>query len=99
MKRYCSIFLFIVVCFFSKNIQAQFLNSIGITAGLTYGNERWKDSDLHLNKAEKYLLRYNGSIFAEFFSYDYFRWVSEFQYNQKGSADPGNTSTKLDYLC
>jgi hypothetical protein len=99
MKIRHRFFLFLAVCLFAPKLPAQFLNSIGITAGITYGNERWKEPALHLNKAEKYMLGYNGSVFAEFFSHDYFRWVSEFQYNQKGSGDPGNTATKLDYFC
>src|ERR1035437_6805931 len=84
------------------NVSAQFVNSIGLTAGVTYGNERWKDKVLADSEKKNYLLGYNASLQAEFFSGDFLRWVSEFQFNQKGSIDKepaGKYTTKMDYGC
>jgi hypothetical protein len=95
--------LFFLLCLLSLHpLHAQFLNSIGITAGVTYGNERWVDKSHQINESKKYILGYNGSVFAEFFSDDYLRWVSEFQFDQKGSDDKVNTenyNTRLNYIC
>ncbi len=80
---------------------AQFLNSIGITAGGSLGNQKFYFSDPIAISKKKYVPGFNGSIFAEFFSGDYARWVSEIQYNQKGSRDKqpeGNYINKLEYI-
>ena len=80
---------------------AQFLNSIGITAGASYSTQKflYRDPDEIIKK--KYKWGFNGSVFAEFFSHDYVRWVSEIQYNQKGSKDKQPDTTyrnRLQYL-
>jgi hypothetical protein len=94
----------IVICillssFFCAN--AQFLNSVGITGGVSYSTQNFlfRDPDEVLKK--KYKWGFNGSVFAEFFSHDYVRWVSEIQYNQKGSKDKRADTTyknRLQYL-
>ena len=87
--------------------RAQFLNSIGITGGVSYSNQKFFFRDPSEVVKKKYKWGFNGSVFAEFFSHDYVRWVSEIQYNQKGSkdkrtyTDPDTTITyrnKLQYL-
>ncbi|HSH67096.1 MAG TPA: hypothetical protein VLB84_15205 [Bacteroidia bacterium] len=98
MKKCVAIGLFIL-SFFSG--RAQFLNSIGITAGASYSTQKflYRDPDELIKK--KYKWGFNGSVFAEFFSHDYVRWVSEFQYNQKGSKDKQVDTTyrnRLEYI-
>lgn len=98
MKKIIIINLF-VLSFFP--VQAQFLNSIGITGGVSYSTQKFlfRDPDAILRK--KYKWGFNGSVFAEFFSHDYVRWVSEIQYNQKGSKDKQADTTyrnRLQYL-
>ncbi len=82
--------------------EAQFLNSIGITAGVSAGNQKFYFIDPLSISKKKYVFGYNGGVFAEFFSDDYARWISEIQYNQKGSVDKqpgGNYPNKLQYIC
>lgn len=82
--------------------KAQFLNSIGITAGASAGNQKFYFKDPIQISKKKYVFGFNASIFAEFLSRDYVRWVSELQYNQKGSVDrqpEGNYPNKLQYIC
>jgi hypothetical protein len=98
MKKCVAIGLFIL-SFFSG--RAQLLNSIGITAGASYSTQKflYRDPDELIKK--KYKWGFNGSVFAEFFSHDYVRWVSEFQYNQKGSKDKQVDTTyrnRLEYI-
>lgn len=81
--------------------KAQFLNSIGVTGGASYSTQKffYRDPDEILKK--KYKWGFNGSVFAEFFSHDYVRWVSEIQYNQKGSKDKQADTTyrnRLQYI-
>lgn len=82
-------------------VQAQFLNSIGITGGVSYSTQKFLFRDPDLIQRKKYKWGFNGSVFAEFFSHDYIRWVSEIQYNQKGSKDKQADTTyrnRLQYL-
>ncbi|HET6225171.1 MAG TPA: outer membrane beta-barrel protein, partial [Bacteroidia bacterium] len=96
MKKLIFISLF-VLSFLGSN--AQFLNSIGITGGVSYSNQKFLFRDPSEVIKKKYRWGFNGSVFAEFFSHDYVRWVSEIQYNQKGSkekrseTDPDTTYT------
>lgn len=98
MKKFSITCLFILSLFSGK---AQFLNSIGITGGVSYSTQKflYRDPDEIIKK--KYKWGFNGSVFAEFFSHDYVRWVSEIQYNQKGSKDKQADTTyrnRLQYL-
>ncbi|MBI2269327.1 MAG: outer membrane beta-barrel protein [Bacteroidetes bacterium] len=106
MKRKLKILILLSFLIFNSTflipLHAQFFNALGVTVGVTYGNERWTDDNLKTSERKKYILGFNGSVLAEFFSDDYFRWVSEFQFNQKGSAEKtsaANYSTKLNYIC
>jgi hypothetical protein len=99
MKKALFLFLFILAAFQSE---AQFLNSIGITAGGSLGNQKFYFTDPLSVSRKNYIIGPNGSIFFEFFSGNYARWVSEIQYNEKGSRDKqpeANYYNKLQYLC
>ena len=96
------LFLAISVSFVTFQAEAQFLNSIGITAGGSLANQKFYFSDPLDVSRKKYIIGMNGSVFAEFFSGNYVRWVSEIQYNEKGSNDKQpetNYYNKLQYLC
>lgn len=84
MKR---LFMFTGIFIFAFQSKAQFFNSIAITAGVSAGNQKFFFQDPNAIFRKKYILGFNASFFGEFFSHDYARWVSEFQYNQKGSID------------
>ncbi|HLG04179.1 MAG TPA: hypothetical protein VI731_11330 [Bacteroidia bacterium] len=65
--------------------QAQFFQGWGIMAGGTLGRQNWYYHEPASKERLKYLLRYNGEIFAEFGNHPTFRWVTELQYNNKGA--------------
>jgi len=92
----------IILISIGNQCKAQFLNSIGLTAGVSAGNQKFYFSDPISISKKKYMFGYNGSMFAEFFSADYARWVTEIQFNTKGSVDKQpekNYPNKLQYLC
>lgn len=64
---------------------AQFFQGWGLMGGITYSNQKWKYSGEFPNEKLKYVLRFNGELFAEFGKNDHFRWVTELQYTQKGA--------------
>jgi hypothetical protein len=95
------IFLFSFTVLFFVQTNAQFLNSVGITAGVSAGNQKFFFYDPAAISNKKYIVGFNASIFAEFFSHDYARWVTEIQYDQKGSIDKEpnqNYPNHLQYL-
>jgi hypothetical protein len=99
MKNKILIFILFLIALQTK---AQFLNSIAITGGVSLGNQKFYFSDPLSISKKKYIIGFNGSVFAEFFSGDYARWVSEIQFNQKGSIDKqpeANYANKLNYIC
>lgn len=99
MKKIVS---FIIVLFFTLQSHAQFLNSIGVTVGATAANEKFRFHDPLYMSRKGYVFGFNASVFLECFSHDNARWVTEIQYNQKGSADRQPEATygnKLQYLC
>ncbi len=99
MKKALIIFIIVLAALQSE---AQFLNSIGITAGGSLGNQKFFFDDPSSISRKKYIIGLNGSVFAEFFSANYIRWVSEIQYNEKGSKDKQPEDTyrnKLQYIC
>jgi hypothetical protein len=96
--------LFTVCLFFSVYFcSAQLINGFGLTGGISYGNEKFAfGKPLSTIENKKYVLGFNGSAFVEFFNWDYVRWITEFQYNEKGSKDQQSTGTytnKLRYGC
>ncbi len=97
MKKIFLIFVLLI----SLQGKAQTLNSIAVTAGASYGNQNFYLFQPNSISNKKYIFGYNASVFAEFFSGDYVRWVTEFQYNQKGSIDKqpeGNYTNSLQYI-
>jgi hypothetical protein len=80
MKKSRIIFVLLLACSFAAN--AQFFNAIGIAAGVSYNKEGW--SNEQWGTQEKYLLRYNGAIIAEFFDDPKYQWRSELMYNMLG---------------
>ena len=98
MRKIC---LVLICCFFISQSKAQFLNSIGATAGITYGNQRYDGVVPKFTDRSAYLLGYNGALFFDLVQDKFVHWHLEFQYNQKGGVDgtglPGY-SDKLTYL-
>ena len=91
----------LVTCTISLHTSAQTFNSIAITAGVTAANQKFIFKNPDAVSKKNYVFGYNASIFGEFFTRDYVRWVTEIQYNQKGSVDKepeANYSNKLQYL-
>jgi hypothetical protein len=98
MKRILSSLILLVVL----QAPAQTLNSIGITAGITAANQKFFYYDHPEISNKNYVFGFNAAVFGEFFTRDYVRWVTEIQYNQKGSLDKqpeGNYGNQLQYLC
>jgi hypothetical protein len=95
------LFLFIIAIIAGLQSNAQLVNSIGITAGVSAGNQRFHFYDPTLLSRKKYIIGFNASVFVEFFNHDYARWVTELQFNQKGSIDKQpniNYANKLQYI-
>ena len=93
------LFLFFILYSFSSN--AQFVSGIGATGGITYAREKWSYTNPLRIEKKNFLLGFNGSLFVEFFQHDYLRWVSELQYNQKGTIEQlnsGDVKDRLQYL-
>ncbi|MEO5645019.1 MAG: hypothetical protein ABIQ40_11030 [Bacteroidia bacterium] len=81
MKRLLTCLGFLLLL---STANAQFFQGFGIMAGGTLGRQKWQ-TQLNEDFKHKYLLRYNAEIFAELGSHPTFRWVTELQYNVKGS--------------
>jgi hypothetical protein len=95
------VFSFLIIFSIVVQCKAQFLNSIGITAGVSAGNQKFFFYDPPAISRKKYIVGFNASVFGEFFSHDYARWVTEIQYDQKGSVDKEpnqNYPNQLQYL-
>ena len=101
MKR---IIIFTIFLSSIGTLSAQFFQGFGIMGGLSYYRQKWwmNYSDGTDGKVkQKYILRFNGELFAEFIKSDYFHWRTEFEYNQKGCKEKTSTDTyknKLDYI-
>jgi hypothetical protein len=94
MKKIPVLFLFLLSfgC-----MQAQLLNSFGINGGVTFAKHKWtvkEDANTPLppyaNDAQKWKTSWNAALFLEMFQNEHWRWVSEAQYNHKGSIDVNN---------
>lgn len=66
---------------------AQFINSLGVTIGGTAANQKFRVQEPLSVSRKSYKLGFNASVFLECLSHDNVRWVTEIQYNQKGSVD------------
>jgi hypothetical protein len=97
------ILVFIIIICISLQGKAQFVNAIGVTVGVSAAKQNfyfYTPDELKLKK--QFRFGPNASVFVEFFSHKYVRWVSEIQYNSKGSVDrqpPVKYKNKLSYIC
>lgn len=97
MKKLLFIALFLAG---SVSVSAQFFQGWGLMAGGTLGRQNWYYQNPESKTKLKYLLRYNGEVFAEFVNHPTYRWVTELQYNVKGSklkTDAGTTKYLNQY--
>lgn len=95
------IILFFAIISIAISSRAQFVNGIGIMGGVTFANQKWHFTELNQTQRQKFLFGFNGCLFAEFFSNPYVHWVSEIQFNQKGSKEKLNDATfrnRLNYF-
>jgi hypothetical protein len=79
---------------------AQFFQGWGLMGGATYANQKWLYPETGGKDKLKYLLRWNGEVFAEFGAHPTFRWVTELQYTRKGAkleTPTGTTKFQNDY--
>lgn len=93
MKR-----LFLIAgIFIATTSFAQFFQGWGIMAGGTLGRQYWYYDEPVGKEKQKCLLRWNGEVYAEFFAHPTFRWVTELQYNAKGTKhiEPDGSKTKF----
>jgi hypothetical protein len=96
------IFLILPIILIALSGQAQFVNAIGITAGVSASKQNFYFVKPDAIAKKQFKLGVNGSVFVEFFSHKYVRWVSEIQYNEKGSVDrqpAAKFKNKLSYVC
>lgn len=96
------VFSFIIILSIAFQCKSQFVNSLGITVGVSAGNQKFFFFDPNAISRKKYVFGFNASVFGEFFTKDHARWVSEFQFNQKGAKDKepeGTYRNKLQYIC
>ena len=94
--------LSILIVLFVLGAHSQTLNSIGLTVGATAANQKFFFYDHPEISRKNYVFGYNAAVFGEFFTKDYVRWVTEIQYNIKGSVDQqpeGSYANQLQYLC
>lgn len=89
----------------SSSAFGQFFQGIGITAGGTLAKQKWfiamPDQSTEIIK-KKNIIGFNGSVRGEFINSEYVRWVTEFQFNQKGCKDKTDSATfrnRLNYVC
>lgn len=91
--------LLFTIIFLSAFISnAQFLNSMGLTLGATAANQRFNFLEPPSTSRKGYVFGLNASVFLEMMSHDNVRWVTEIQYNQKGSADPRENANYANSL-
>jgi hypothetical protein len=91
-RRFCVISLnmkklglFLFFCISSWALHAQIFQGFGIMAGATAGRQKWLYYNPDFKVRQKFLIRYNAEIFAEFGMHPTFRYVTELQYNVKGT--------------
>jgi hypothetical protein len=68
-----------------KNAKKNILSGIGIAGGLTYGKQVWNPEG-PLGQ-ERYILRTNIAVIAEFFHHPIYRWRAELGYNLMGTTE------------
>ena len=100
MKR--KITLSIVLLLFFFKVKAQFLSGYGISIGGTRSTQLWNTNTSDKTDMMKYRFGLNGSVFLEMLSDPNIKWISEFQFNQKGAKEiPYNSeilSSRTNYI-
>jgi len=98
-------FCFLLAYCLLSTAYCQFFQGIGITGGVTLAKQKWflnyPDGSTSIIK-KKNILGFNGSLRAEFIDNENLRWVTEFQFNQKGCKDKTDSATfrnRLNYIC
>lgn len=98
-KTIITLFFFLAVF----NLKAQFLSGYGITLGGTRATQIWHTISSDQTDKMNYRYGINGSLFLEMFSDPNLKWISEFQFNQKGAKEiPFNDATlksRTNYIC
>jgi hypothetical protein len=74
-------------CFMAFTVKAQFFQGFGLTAGITYCNQKLKIDSLNEKLKYKYRFGGNAGIFVEYIEHPYIHMVTELQLNQKGGKD------------
>jgi hypothetical protein len=102
MKKYGFFFLF--TFYLLPTAYCQFFQGIAVTGGVTLAKQKWFDNTIAGSIIEKKnnIFGFNGSLRGEFIDNDNVRWVTEFQYNQKGCKDKTDSATyrnRLNYIC
>jgi hypothetical protein len=73
-------------------------------AGLSYYRQKWWIQNVDGSESkvkQKYILRFNADLFAEFIKNEHFHWRTELEYNQKGCKEKTPSTTykdKVDYF-
>lgn len=81
------LFLSVILIFNTTFANAQFVKAWGLTIGGTRSNQIWNYDSLDNNLRKKAKYGFNASALVEWLDHDYFRIVSELQYNQKGAKE------------
>ena len=83
---------------YSQAVKAQLISGVGISGGITYAKEKLNYTYTGLIGKPGYVPGINGDFFVEFFQNDYVRFVSELQFNQKGTIEHRSSHAGLQYL-
>lgn len=85
-----------------RRTDKKFVRALGFTVGGTAARQKWFwDAEPDFTEKKKWILGFNGSIFLEMLPYRHFRWVMEFQFNQKGCIEKTDTAkfrNRLNYI-
>jgi hypothetical protein len=99
------LFCFLIALCHLPAAYCQFFQGFGFTVGGTKAKQKWfiqmPDATTKTIR-KKNLFGLNGSLRAEFIDSDEIRWISELQFNQKGSKDKTDSATyknRLNYIC
>jgi hypothetical protein len=68
-----------------NNSKKKILSGLGIAGGVTYGKQVFNPEGPLAQ--ERYILRGNGAVLAEFFHHPRYRWRTELEYNLMGTGE------------
>lgn len=69
----------------NNNSKKNILSGLGIAGGITYGKQVWNPEGPLAQ--ERYILRGNFAVLAEFFHHPVYRWRTELEYNLMGTGE------------